>query len=135
MATTITESPRIRGTYPAKYKLFAADGVEVTPDMIGRKVEFQSYEGYQNHKTLKGVGVIHSIDYQYGTVTVEMPFERSVYGRDNFLVDRSNLLRMSGDYQFERPGKPAGRYLDYISNGFQFDYPTSWQHIFKILPE
>jgi hypothetical protein len=100
--------------------------------MIGRRVEFQAYEGYQGYQTLKGVGVIVAINYTYGTVTVRMPFERSVYGRGNYLVGKSDLITLSSQYSFR---EPKGRHLHYESSGYQFDYPIKWNHVFKILPE
>ena len=118
----------------AHYPMFAAGGIEVTPDMVGRRVRFKRYEGYEGQKTLEGEGVIQQIDHQRQRVLVKMPFKRTEYGREGYNIGDSDLLVCSAKFEFEKPGRPQGHWLDYEDHGYQFDYPKVWKNVFELLP-
>ncbi len=131
--TATQKNQNIRGERTARYPLFAAGGVEITEEHIGRKVRFKQYEGYQGQQTLEGVGEIVYIDFTSHFVIVKMPFKRMVYGR--YSSDYSDRVMCSSSYDFGNHGRKAGCWLDHENHGYQFDYPCVWKSVFELVEE
>jgi hypothetical protein len=115
----------IHGTQREEYPLYAAEGVQITPDMLGRKVEFKSYE---NGKPVQGIGTLVGIDFQYHSVFVQM--EKPIIISSKFGSYQTDTIQMSSSYQFE---EPCGCHVHRDETSWQYDYPKDASVILRFI--
>lgn len=119
--------PFIRGEQREEYPLFAADSVAITPEMLGRSVEFKSYE---NGKPVQGIGTLVGIDFQFKSVYVKMQNPIIIYSK--FGSHQTDTIQISSSYQFK---EPSGCYVHRKDSCWRLDYPEDASIIFRFVNE
>jgi hypothetical protein len=115
----------IHGAQREKYPLYAAEGVQITPNMLGRKVEFKSYE---NGRPVQGIGTFAGIDFNYHTIFVQM--EKPIIISSKFGSYKTDTIQMSSSYQFE---EPSGCHVHREATSWQHDYPQDASIVLRFI--
>jgi hypothetical protein len=116
-----------RGEQREQYPLYADEHVAITPDKLGQKVEFKSYE---NGRRVSGIGTLVGIDYKLHMVHVKM--SNPIIISSKFGSYQTDTIQIGSSYQFERP---SGCYIHRQQTCWRSDYPEDASIIFRFVNE